>query len=240
MRVAATTLVVGALAGAADAAAAEIAAAGTLAAPFGPPIDDERVYLHALLDEFEYRSAGGMNSGRWEGEAWAGTDIDRLWIKSEGEIVRDGAVTHGQHEVSYDRPITAYFDLQAGMRLDLHSGPTRQWAALGIEGLAPYFIHLSATAYAGGGARYAAKLLATDDLLVTQRLILQTQLELNAYSRADPARGIDGGVADLEFGMRLRYEIRKKFAPYAGVGFIRNKAGAANEVLFAVGLRLWL
>jgi len=232
-------LMLGTVACAGDAVAGDPAAAENLAAPFGPPVDDERVYLHALLDEFEVRRAEGMDSGRWQGEAWAGTDTNRLWVKSEGEIVRDGEVTHGQHELSYDHPITAYFDLQAGMRLDLDSGPTRRWAALGIEGLAPYFIHLSASAYAGGGARYAARLLATDDLLVTQRLILQTQLEVNAYSRADPARGVDGGVADLEFGMRLRYEIKKKFAPYAGVAYRRNKAAAVNGALFAVGLRLW-
>jgi copper resistance protein B len=221
------------------------------AAPYGAPEDDQRVFAHAVLDEFEFR-AGAQDFGRWEGEAWAGTDSNRVWIKSEGELDAGGQARNAQHELLYDRPISAYFDLQAGARVDGDSAPERTWAALGVEGLAPYFIHLTTTIYADtdGGGRYAAKGRAYTDLAVTQRLILQPQLELNGYSKPDPARELGSGLSELDAGLRLRYEIIRKFAPYLGVTYQREFAGtalayrragvSATQLSVVIGLRLWL
>src|SRR5262249_46300306 len=104
------------------------------AAPFGAPVDDQHVWFHAILDQFEGRFGGSNPSLRWDGEIWTGTDTNRLWFKSEGET-KDGKVRDGQHELFYDRPISTYFDLQAGVRYDLDDRPGRAWAAFGIEGL---------------------------------------------------------------------------------------------------------
>ena len=73
------------------------------AAPFGAPVDDEHVFYHAIVDEFEGR-IGRENSLRWEGEAWAGTDMNRVYLKSEGEVTR-GNIYDGQQELLYARPI---------------------------------------------------------------------------------------------------------------------------------------
>jgi len=54
------------------------------------------------------------------------------------------------------------------------------------------------------------------DLYLTQRLILQPQIELNFYSQADPGRGIGTGFSDLDGGLRLGYQFSRKFAPYIG------------------------
>lgn len=218
------------------------------AAPFGNPIQDEHIYTHALLDELEGRF-GANSSFRWEGEAWVGTDTNRLWLKSEGET-NGGDIEDGQHELLYDRPISTYFDLQAGLRADVDSRAGRSWAALGIEGLAPLFFHVSATAYASSEGHYAARLEGDYDLLLTQRLVLQPQIEMNFYSKDDPARAIGSGLADLDTGLRLRYEFSRKFAPYIGVTY-ENKFGDTaklaralgehpSELRFAVGLRTWL
>ena len=220
------------------------------AAPFGAPVGDERIYMHALLDQFEYRAGDGASLSRWDGEAWVGTDSSRLLIRSEGEVAPHGQVTDGQHEALYDRPITSFFDLQAGVRADLDSAAGRTWAALGIAGLAPQFVQVAATAYASDGGHFAVKLHASYDELLTQRWILQPELEVNAYSHNDPARRIGSGVADLDAGLRLRYEIRRKFAPYFGVGYERTFAGTARYVRAAgqpvgalrilLGVRAWL
>ncbi|HEY2662145.1 MAG TPA: copper resistance protein B, partial [Caulobacteraceae bacterium] len=195
--------------------------APTEAAPFGSPVDDQRVYIHAALEQLDSRVTGDGADLRWMGEGWIGTDSNRLWIKSEGQLDRHGQVSDGQLELLYDRPISPYFDVQAGARFDLDSRPGRGWAALGVEGLAPYRIYVAATGYLGDGGRAAAKLEASYDLLLTQRLILSPQGEVNLYSRADPIRHIGAGVSQLDAGLRLRYEITRKFAPYIGVAIER-------------------
>jgi copper resistance protein B len=217
------------------------------AAPYGSPVADEDAWMHAILDQFEGR-IGRANSLRWEGEAWTGTDTDRLWLKSEGEL-QNGKLSDGQNEVFYDRPISTYFDLQAGLRYDLDSRAGRGWAALGIEGLSEYFFQVSATGYASDTGHFAAKLFASYDLLITQRLILQPEMEINLYSKADPRRLVGAGFSDLDTGLRLRYEISRKFAPYIGLSYEKGfgdtdrfavAAGEKMDALrFALGLRSW-
>jgi copper resistance protein B len=211
------------------------------AAPFGAPMDDQQVFVHALLNQFEVRAGDGVGSFRWDGEAWAGTDANRLVIRSEG-FVTAGAVGDGEHELLYAHPVSTFFDLQAGVRYDLDALPGRGWAALGIEGLAPYFLKVSATAYASDGGHFAGKVTGSCEELLTQRLILEPQVELNAYSRPDAARDVAAGVSQIDAGVRLRYEVRRKFAPYLGVTYERTlgNAGHRNGVRAAAGLRLWL
>ncbi len=219
------------------------------AAPFGPPVDDRHVWYHAMANRLEGRL--GANDGfKWDGEAWAGTDSDRLWLKSEGLVNDRGRIEDGRHEIFYDRPLTAFFDLQAGLRSDVDSRAGRSWAALGVEGLAPLFFHVAATGYAGSGGHYAARIEGSYDLLLTQRLILQPQAELNFYSRSDSRRGIGAGLADIDSGLRLRYEFSRKFAPYIGVAYERRFGGTAtlarlagepvSSPRFTFGLRAWL
>jgi len=217
------------------------------AAPFGYPIGDQRIFAHGMLEELEGR-LGPNSSFRWEGEGWVGGDFDRLWIKSEGEVT-GGKVEDGQQEIFYDRPIATYFDLQAGGRYDLDSRPGRGWGALGIEGFAPYYFTVSATAYASDTGHYAAKLQAADEIHFTQKLILQPQAELNAYTRSDPGRRVGSGLSDLDAGLRLRYEISRKFAPYVGLTWEKRFAQTArlvqaageraDDLRFTVGVRGW-
>ena len=216
-------------------------------APFGSPVDDEHVWVHGILDQFEGRFSSD-GSLRWDGEAWAGTDSDRLWLKSEGELT-NSKVEDGQQEIYYSKPISTYFDLQAGARYDLDSRSGRGWAALGVEGLSQYFFHVSATAYASDEGHFAAKFAGSYDLLLTQRLILQPEAEINLYSKNDPSRGIGSGFSDLDTGLRLRYEISRKFAPYVGVAYEKkfgrtgryaSAAGEKTDALrFTAGVRAW-
>lgn len=213
-------------------------------------MEDDRIYSHVLFDELEGRF-DSADSFRWDGEAWIGTDINRLWIKSEGFAVPEGT-KDGDQELLYDRPISPFFDLQGGVRYDVDSLAGRGWAALGIEGLAPYLFELSATLYASDAGHFAAKLQASYDELLTQRLILQPLVEINAYTRPDPARDVGAGFSDIDAGLRLRYEISRKFAPYLGVTYQRaygsGNRGAAHAFdagphdawRLAIGARTWL
>lgn len=204
------------------------------------PMNDSVILAHLLVDQFEAR-LGASAAFWWEAEGWVGSDESRLYLLTEGEAA-NGVVTGGQHELLYDRPISTYFDLRAGVRGDVDSAHTRSWAALGIAGLAPYFVHLTGTLYASDGGHFAAKGTASYDLLLTQRWIVTPAVQINAYSRPDPDRRIGSGLSGIEAGMRLRYEISRKFAPYLGVSYERNvAAGAAvSATRIALGVRAWL
>jgi len=213
-----------------------------------PPVMDRQIFAHAIFNQLEGRWNGSNTEFRWEGQGWAGTDYDKLWIKSAG-TVSNGAVDDGQQQFLYSRAVTTYFDLQGGLRSDIDSRPTRNWGAFGIQGLAPYFFDLELTGVASGGGHLAAKLEASYDLLLTQRLILQPQVELNLYSKADPARLTGAGFSDIDTGLRLRYEFSRKFAPYIGVvyqgkfgqtaNFARRASESTGDVRLAFGVRVW-
>lgn len=213
-----------------------------------PPVMDSGITAHVLFDQLEGRFNGSNPEFRWDGQGWVGTDFDKLWIKSEGTL-SNGTLGDGQQQFLYDRAITTYFDLQGGLRSDLNSRPTRNWAAFGIQGLAPYFFDLEVTAYASSEGHFAGKVQASYDLLITQRLILQPQAELNLYSKADPARLVGAGFSDIDTGLRLRYELSRKFAPYLGVvyegtfgqtaKFARQAGESTGDVRFVLGVRAW-
>jgi len=244
----------GAVLGLAHAAAAQTSA--TPAQPtvpgqreFGQPVMDQGIFAHAILNQNEGRWNGTDTEYRWEGQGWVGTDYDKLWIKSEGTVQSNGTVDDGQQQFLYSRAITTYFDVQGGLRSDIDSRPTRNWAALGIQGLAPYFFDLELTGYASGQGHLATKLEASYELLITNRLILQPQIELDLYSKADPARLIGAGFSSIDTGLRLRYEFSRKFAPYLGVvyegkfgqtaSYARRMGESTGDFRFAFGVRLW-
>jgi copper resistance protein B len=213
-----------------------------------PGMDDNPAFGHVLLEQFEDRTSGADHSFRYDGQGWYGTDTDKLWVKSEGLVTDRGRFEDGQHEILHDRAISTFFDLQAGLRLDADDGPTREWGAIGVQGLAPYFFDVEATAYfSDRGA--AARLKASYDLLITQVLILQPQAELNFYSDPDRERGVGSGLSDIDGGIRLRYEISRKFAPYVGASyqgkfgqaasFARQDHESTDDVRLTFGVRAW-
>src|SRR5579859_2398328 len=93
------------------------------AAPFGAPVDDEHVFYHLLFDQLEGRF-GRDTSFRWEGEGWAGTDMNRVVLKTEGTVSK-GVMEEGDQELLYSRPISTFFNVQGGLRYDLDSAPGR-------------------------------------------------------------------------------------------------------------------
>jgi copper resistance protein B len=212
------------------------------------PIMDQGIFAHAILNQNEGRINGTDTHYRWSGQGWVGTDYDKLRIKSEG-TVKGGRVEDGQDEFLYSRAITTYFDLQGGLRSDLDSRPTRNWASFGIQGLAPLFFDIEATGFVSSQGHLAARLEGSYDLLLTQRLILQPQIELNFYSKSDPAREVGAGLSEIDTGLRLRYEFSRKFAPYIGVAyegkfgqtanFAKRAGESTSDLRLAVGVRIW-
>ena len=120
------------------------------------------------------------------------------------------------------------------MRHDSGVDPSRTWVAFGVQGLAPYWFETEATAYFGEDGRSALRFDAEYELLLTQRLILQPRIEANFYGKRDAARELGSGLSDVTMGLRLRYEIRREFAPYVGIERAR-KFGGTKDLVRAAG-----
>ncbi len=201
-----------------------------------------------LIDRLEAFHGPDANGQSWEAQGWYGNDSNKLWIRTEGERSR-GKLQDGDLEAFWNHNVAAFWSTQLGVRQDFGEGPNRTWAAFGVQGLAPYWFGVEATGYVGPSGRTAARLRADYELLFTQRLILQPELEANLYGKDDPERRIGSGLSDVQFGLRLRYEIRRQFAPYLGVNWIRRIGTTADyarqddqpvlDRQIVAGVRMW-
>ena len=218
---------------------------------WAPPIHDQRWYGFLLLDPFEYQLREGDDSVSWEADGWLGGDYERLWVKTEGDLVEDAG--EAELQILYGRLIAPFWDLQLGLRYDQPWGsdadPSRVFTVIGAEGLAPYFFDIEPALFISEDADVSARLEATTDLLLTQRLILQPRLELEAAVQEVPDNGVGQGFNEFEIGARLRYEFLREFAPYIGVSWTRKTgetAGLArrggeedSDFSVAFGVRTW-
>ncbi|MGH8073559.1 MAG: copper resistance protein B, partial [Lysobacter sp.] len=182
----------------------------------GHHVHDNAVHSFWLLDRLEAWDADTGTGAGWEATAWVGTDIDRLWLRSEGDHV-DGATEAADIEVLYGRAIAPWWDLVAGVRHDFGEGPSQTFAAFGVQGLSPYMFEVGATAYVGESGQTAASIEVEYETLFTNRLILQSMVEAELHGKDDERRGIGSGLGTIEVGLRLRYEVTRQFAPYIGV-----------------------
>ncbi len=211
-------------------------------------MDDDPLLLTFILDQIETRDVGGDNTLSWDGEGWLGKDLHKIWFKTDGERTAS-STDEAELQFLYSKAIARYWDFQLGVRHDFKPSPSRSWVAIGFKGLAPYFFDIDAAAFIGESGRVALRIGAEYELLITQRLILTPDIEINLYGQNDPDVGIGAGLSDLEVGLRLRYEIRRQFAPYIGVNWTRlfgNTADFANiagrdtsEAQLVIGLRAW-
>lgn len=224
--------------------------AGKYALPGGRRLRlaDEHSFGSIMLDRLETTHGKGGNATAYDAQAWFGHDYDRLVVKAEGEVDRH-RLADARTEALWGHAFAPYWDSQLGARHDSGTGPDRTWLAFGVQGLAPYWFEVDATAYVGSEGRTALHLAADYDLLLSQRLILQPRVEINLYGKRDEARGLGSGLSDSVAGVRLRYEITRQFAPYVGVewtGRFGRTADLAREdgeeskvIRWVAGARVW-
>lgn len=186
-----------------------------------------------MVDIAEVQIRDGKEGYRWEGEGWFGSDINRLIVKMEGEGTFGETAEDVEVQALYSRAIDPYFNLQAGARQDFEP-KARTYAAVGVEGLAPYWFEVEAHAFLSTKGDLLGRLAASYDQRITQRLILQPRFELNLAAQDIPESGIGLGLVDVEFDLRLRYEIAREFAPYVGVSWAA-KTGRTADLARAEG-----
>lgn len=214
----------------------------------GHAVHDNAVSHFVLFDQLEWQAGKDANGLSIDSRGWVGRDRDRLWFRAEGDT-EDGRIGEAQTHVLYGRQFSRWWDVVAGVRQDFRPGPAQTWAAFGVQGLAPYWFEIEATAYVGASGRTHARFEVEYELLLTNRLVLQPLLETEIVGKSDPERGVGAGLSTTNAGFRLRYEFRREVAPYVGVSW-NNKWGktadfaeAAGEgtsgARFVTGLRLW-
>ncbi|WP_410176853.1 copper resistance protein B [Xanthomonas graminis] len=219
------------------------------------PVLRTHAMLHApsrtgylLFDRLEGWDNDHDSGQAWEASAWYGGDVDRLWLRSEGE--RNGGRTEAADlEALYGHAVSPWWDLLVGVKQDLAQGDARTSAAFGVQGMAPYKFEIAATLYIGEGGRASARLQSEYDVLLSNRWILQPRLEAQAAFADDRAHGIGSGLSTVEAGLRLRYAISRRFAPYLGVvhkrafgataDYRRDAGEAARETRVVAGVRVW-
>ncbi|WP_231701589.1 copper resistance protein B [Halopseudomonas xinjiangensis] len=214
----------------------------------GHTVHDKKPYAFLLFDQLEYQNADEGSALAWELGGWWGGDIDRVWLRSEGERT-NGITEEAEVHVLWGHAVGPWWELVGGVRQDFKPGSPQTWAAVGLQGMALYGLEVEATAYLGEGGQTAARLEAEYDVLLTNRLVLQPVAELNFHGKDDSSRGIGSGLSEAEAGLRLRYEIAREFAPYVGVSWGRSygqtadftrEEGEENEsARFVAGVRMW-
>jgi copper resistance protein B len=211
-------------------------------------VHDDATQYFVLFDQLEWQVGDGANAGSWENTGWFGGDVNRFWFRTEGDVEDGGGATAQAHAL-YGRAIHPWWNVVVGVRQDFRPDPSRTWAAVGLQGLAPHWFQVEATAYIGASGRTHFRVETEYELLLTNRLILQPLVEVEIFGKSDPERRIGAGLSSADAGLRLRYEIRREFAPYVGVTWNQTFFGTADlaraageptsGTRLALGVRVW-
>ena len=203
--------------------------------------------FYVVRGEADWSRSDGSNLYTWDSSGWVGGDVHKAWLRSEGEV-HGGEVEEAELWGLYSRNVATFWDLQAGVRHDFEPGDVT-YAALGVEGLAPYFFETGAHLFVSEDGDVSARIEQSFDLLITQRLVAEPHLEVNLYAQDVPELDVGAGIADIEAGLQLRYEIVRKLAPYVDVNYVRAlgetadlvraRGGDADELTVRLGLRVW-
>lgn len=219
-----------------------------------PAMHDPMFRTFTLFEKAEFRTGNAPDAAVFDAQGWIGGDYQRFWWKAEGEQETKGAKT-GEFEAQalYSRLFSPFWDFQTGVRVDRqYSGRTRDTTAflvVGLEGLAPYWFELEPALFLSEKGKASFRFTSSYDQLITQRWVIQPRVDLNAAFQDDPRRKIAAGVNDFEFGVRLRYDMRRQFSPYVGVTWrrvlgktadlVRRTGEDISTTSVVFGLRTW-
>jgi copper resistance protein B len=215
---------------------------------WAPPMGVPMSFGKVLVDRLEAGLGDGENTVEWDMQAWYGRDFTRLWLKTEGEGELGASPGDAEVQALYSRLFAPFWDWQLGLRYDLEPAG-RAHLVLGLQGVVPYELEWDSAVFVSEDGDVSARLEIEYDLLITQRLVAQPRFELNASASDVPDFGLGSGIADTELGIRLRYEIRREFAPYFGIGwkklhgdtaaYARANGEATSQLQVKLGIRAW-
>lgn len=209
---------------------------------------DDPLLTMLKIDQLEITDIVDDNDLAWEAQGWIGKDLNKFWFKTEGERVH-GDTEEAEIQLLYSKAVAPYWDLQVGWRHDIKPKPNRDWFVFGVQGLAPYFFETDIALFVGENGIIGLRTEFEYELLLTQKWILSPEFEANFFSKNDRNVGLGSGLSDINLGVRLRYEIKREFAPYIGIewdkrfgntaDFIADEGGHVTDTKWVAGIRLW-
>ncbi len=215
---------------------------------FAGGMEDDPIITKVMINQLETRVTDGNDPLVLEGQAWIGKDLNKFWLKVEAEQV-NSETEEFEVQALYSRAIAPFWDLQFGIRSDINPKPEKQWLVVGFQGLAPYFYEIDTALFIAEAGQVGLRLQAEYEILFTQKLILTPEIEVNFYSKDDAKLNTGSGLADSQTGLRLRYEIKREFAPYIGINvnhrygnsadFARAARTAVSDTQLVLGFRAW-
>lgn len=219
-----------------------VAGQNTLAAA-----QDDPLLTMVNIDQFEKRF-GDEDPFVFAGQAWIGYDLNKIVFKAEGERIK-GENESVELQLLYSKAIAPFWNFQVGARRDFKPEPERNWGVIGLQGLAPYYFDIDAALFIGESGRTALRFDAEYELMLTQRLVLIPEIEMNFFGEDDVETGAGSGLASSEVGLRLAYQIRREFSPYIGVSwenkygntadFARDEGELTKDTQFVIGVSTW-
>lgn len=210
---------------------------------------DEQSFSRLLFNRLESLDKQHRDAARFDVQVWYGPTYDHAVLKTEGEV-HGGSIVEARSELLWSTAISRFWDSQFGVRVDHGEGPSRSWLAGGVQGLAPYWFDIHATAFLGENGRSALSFEAEYEFKLTQRMIIKPRIDMNFYGKDDKERGIGSGLSSGAVGIRFQYQIDRQFAPYFGVerearfgetaDIARRSLGeTVRETRWMAGIRIW-
>lgn len=209
-----------------------------------------------LVDRFEYaRPDEGDDALVWDFQAWYGGDVNRVYLEGEGENVQgDGEDAEFESlDLLYSQLIADFWELQGGIGyqggIASDDHPESYFGVISLLGLAPYRFETDVDLRISDAGDVSASLEGEYDVRLTQRLFLQPRLEVAVSADEVPEFGLGEGLNSVRTGLRLRYELSRKFAPYVGgywqkaygdtADMARADGEAIEDTAVVAGLRFW-
>ena len=215
---------------------------------FAAGMEDDPIVTKVMIDQLETRATDGDDPLVFEGQAWIGKDLNKFVVKVELEQVNN-QTEELELQALYSKAVAPYWDFQIGVRQDQKPVPTRDWFVIGFQGLAPYWFEIDSALFIGESGQIGLRFEAEYEWMITQRWVLSPEIEVNFHSKDDIATSTGSGLSDTELGLRLRYEIKREFAPYIGVNWNKKYGNTADfaisdgekvsDTQFVMGIRAW-
>jgi len=197
-----------------------------------------------FVDKLEYRTKN--KDLKFHIYSFYGGDHRKLWVDVEGERgLKNSEWLLERADLLFVKAISGSWDLRAGVGYAGSNEGGRSRLVLGVKGLAPYGFDVEANLNLTNKGELYGKLGAEHELLITQRFILQPGFEVLASTKKIEPLRVGSGMGKTELALRLRYEIKREFAPYVGVSWERHfgqtkeMVGERDLINFLVGLKTW-
>jgi len=203
---------------------------------------DDPLYTKVTIDQLEYQS-NSEKSISWDTNIWVGYDLDKLYLYTEGEKPKN-ETAGSENQLLYSRAIAPFWDMQFGLGYDKTANESQTWGVMALQGLAPYFFETRGALLFGEDGNLGLRLDLEYEALFTQKLILTPSFSADIYSKDTPSMAIGKGLSNITAGLRLRYEIRREFAPYIGFEWSKNFGNTdafrpLDDSYVVGGVRVW-